>query len=65
MAWWDLMALQAPLFGGDRLYNSLLALGLFVAGAAILFKAGKMVGWLFIVAGLAWAYLTYKDLLFM
>jgi len=62
---WYRMALEAPLFGGDRLYNSLLALGLFMAGAAIVFKAGKMFGWLLIIAGLVWAYLTFQELLYI
>jgi hypothetical protein len=62
---WELLIMQAPLFGGDKLYNALLALMVFIAGVALLLKVGSKWGLLLIAAAAFWAFLTFKDLLYM
>jgi len=62
---WDLLQMEAPLFGGDKLYNSILAIILLIVGLALVMKAGKKIGWLFVAGAFVWGYLTFKDLLFM
>jgi len=64
MAWYQWL-LEAPLFGGDKLYNAICALVLLLVGAGIWFKTGNKFGWLFIAAAFIWAYLTFQDLLQM
>jgi len=64
MAWHEWI-LEAPLFGGDKTYNAVVALIVFLAGAGLYFKTGNRLGWLFIAVALIWAFLTYQDLLFM
>ncbi|MFH0792734.1 MAG: hypothetical protein V2A74_01735 [bacterium] len=46
----------------ERLYHFLGAGVLVVIGAALALRAGSKWGWLVILGGLAWAYLTLKDM---
>lgn len=62
---WELMVMGGPLFGGDTTYNAVCALIVFLVGMGILFKTESKIGWLFIIAALGWAFLTFKDLIFM
>jgi hypothetical protein len=61
---WYLLMMEAPLFNGDKTYNAVAALVVFLVGMGIYFKSGNRLGWLFIVAALVWTYLTFQDLLF-
>ncbi len=65
MMTWQLLAMEAPLFGGDVLYNSLVALFLLLVGAGIWFRTGNRFGWVFMIGAVVWGYLTFKELLFM
>jgi hypothetical protein len=58
------MALPGPVFH-ERLYDAVGALIVFIVGIGILTKAGNRLGWLFVAAALGWAYLTFRDLIFM
>lgn len=61
----DFTTLQKYLpFGGDGLYNSLIALALLVGGLAILLKAGKKWGLIVSALGIGWAAVTFANLLF-
>ncbi len=65
MASWQLLVMEAPLFGGDVMYNALVAFFLLLVGAGIYFKTGNRFGWLFIAAAIFWAYLTFQELIGM
>ncbi|MCX8036324.1 MAG: hypothetical protein N3D11_04550 [Candidatus Sumerlaeia bacterium] len=65
MSSWFLMAMEAPLFGGDMLYNAIVALVLFLVGAGIYFKTGNRFGWLFIAVAAYWTYITFQELIGM
>lgn len=60
----DLMVMAVGLIG-DRLYDTVCAGIVFLVGMGILFKTESKTGWLFVLAGLAWAFLTWKDMIFM
>jgi len=61
--WWELTIMAGPL--GDKVYDSIAALVIFLVGAGIWFRTGNRFGWLFMVAAAIWIYLTFQDLLFM
>ncbi len=65
MTAWFLTAMEAPLFGGDLLYNSIVAFVLLLVGSGIYFKTGNRLGWLFIAVALYWVYITFQELLGM
>ena len=61
----DFASLQDMLpFGADGLYNSIIALVLFLFGLAILLKAGKMWGLIPLILGIAWLFVTFAHLVF-
>jgi hypothetical protein len=62
---WKLLMMEAPMFGGDMLYNAIAALVVFLVGVGILMKTESKTGWIFIIAAIGWAYLTFKELINM
>jgi len=62
---WLLMAMRVGPIFGERLYDAVGALIVFIVGMALVTKAGKWIGWLFVLAAAAWAYINFQDLLFM
>jgi len=62
--WYEWIMQGGPVFG-DQLYDPVGALIVFLVGAAILFKTGNRIGWVFVGAALIWAFLTFRHLLEM
>ena len=62
---WELLVMEGPLFGGDMLYNTICVLILVIVGAGLLAKTESRIAWLFILAAIVWAYMTYQELIFM
>ena len=61
MQWYMWLMDAPPLFGGDRLYNAIVAFVVLLVGAGIYFKTGNKLGWIFIAGALVWVYITFKD----
>ena len=62
---WKLMVMGGPMFGGDTLYNAIAALVVFLVGMGILMKTESKAGWIFVIAAIGWAYLTFKEFINM
>lgn len=64
MNWYRMLLMQGPIFG-ERVYDAIGALVVFIVGMALLLKARNKFGWVLAALAAVWAYFTFKDLIFM